>query len=181
MKGGPTPHALNNIKSIGGCRGWPHAWEVGYWLVLIIDAIGLPNNWGWIISRILHVRALPDVSSFGQGPGTELALLIASLNVPAPIECECKSRAIRMNAWGADGCRDNLDEIVGWLRTEARIYDRRYWIVAAYFAVRTGVAWRLYWPDPMPSLVLEAMRRAQRAPSRQVNKYADCPATVQSE
>jgi len=29
--------------------------------------------------------------------------------------CQCLERVFRMNAWGTSGCREHLDEIVGWL------------------------------------------------------------------
>ena len=29
--------------------------------------------------------------------------------------CPCQDRIIQMNAWGPAGCREHLDEIVGWL------------------------------------------------------------------
>jgi hypothetical protein len=55
-----------------------------------------------------------------RGPGTELKRLLAWFASPSD-SCECESRAAQMDAWGPDGCREHLNEIVGWLLEEAEL------------------------------------------------------------
>ncbi len=33
--------------------------------------------------------------------------------------CPCPNHARQMDAWGPDGCEENLETIIGWLREEA--------------------------------------------------------------
>lgn len=43
-------------------------------------------------------------------------------------ECGCTDRIVKMNAWGAAGCREHIDEIVAWLVEEAT--KRGWWSLA---------------------------------------------------
>lgn len=59
-----------------------------------------------------------DDAPLGNGPGTELANNLKSLNMP---HCQqCRALARKMNGWGADGCRARLDEIVSDMLQRAR-------------------------------------------------------------
>ena len=48
------------------------------------------------------------------GPGTELKKLLSWWFRPDD-SCECDARAMQMNAWGVEGCRERLETIVQWL------------------------------------------------------------------
>lgn len=54
------------------------------------------------------------------GPGSELkALLKKWLGVSATTNCSCNAHAAQMDKWGPDECERHLQEIVGWLKTQA--------------------------------------------------------------
>lgn len=61
-----------------------------------------------------------------RGPGDFLhdAILKWVGEGPTP-ECGCTDRINQMNAWGPAGCREHLDEIVGWLVEQAT--QRDWW------------------------------------------------------
>lgn len=52
------------------------------------------------------------------GPGTELEKLLAWFASPSD-KCGCRKHAAQMNAWGVEGCRANLETIIGWLLNAA--------------------------------------------------------------
>ena len=59
------------------------------------------------------------------GPGTVLKYLI-SWFVTKPLNCACEDRADIMNAWGVEGCNQNIPQILGWLRESALDNNIRY-------------------------------------------------------
>ena len=54
------------------------------------------------------------------GPGTELKRLLKRLGIKPDGTCNCEHHAAQMDAWGPDGCEENMDAVVGWLEKEAR-------------------------------------------------------------
>ncbi|MCE5268908.1 MAG: hypothetical protein LLG00_13600 [Planctomycetaceae bacterium] len=60
-----------------------------------------------------------------KGPGDHLhdAIMRWAGEVPTR-ECGCADRIAAMNQWGPSGCREHIDEIVGWLLDEA---SKRGW------------------------------------------------------
>lgn len=61
-----------------------------------------------------------------KGPGDHLHDAILRWVGESPTSgCQCTSRIAQMNAWGPAGCREHLDEIVGWLVEEAT--NRGWW------------------------------------------------------
>ena len=55
------------------------------------------------------------------GPGDHLHLAIFRWVGEGPTRmCGCQDRIAKMNAWGPEGCRKRLDEIVGWMEGEAK-------------------------------------------------------------
>lgn len=157
IKGGPTPHELDNIDS--DCRGWPRWWEWRHCLTFFVSAITFvpPMKFRDIARKLTpHVA---DVSNLGEGPGSCLILLFATVGVTSC--CDCRDKAKQMNEWGAKECRARREEIVGWLREKAAITSMEDWFCAAVLAVKSGIAFRLNWLDPLPSLVDEAIRRSE--------------------
>jgi hypothetical protein len=54
------------------------------------------------------------------GPGTEMKKLLAGVGIVASENCPCEQHARQMDDWGPDECSRRVDEIVGWLRDEAK-------------------------------------------------------------
>lgn len=98
----------------------------------------------------------------GKGPGTELKVLLDSIGVkPAPT-CDCNLRAMQMDVWGVEMCLVNLEKIIAWLE-EGK--ERWAWvdaIAAASRAVASGLAFKINWTKPIPSLVKLAIELAER-------------------
>ena len=65
------------------------------------------------------------------GPGTVLARKLRLRGYTTLEGCGCKSKIAKMNAWGCDKCRSNLDEIVDWLEDAAK---KRGWLERAVFS-----------------------------------------------
>jgi hypothetical protein len=58
-----------------------------------------------------------ELSSPGKGPGTRLASLLSWFKKDS--SCGCEERADIMDAWGVDGCKENMPTILHWLRDSA--------------------------------------------------------------
>lgn len=54
-----------------------------------------------------------------EGPGTQLKLLFEHFGITPKPGCRCASLMARMNAWGAKGCEEHLEEIVSDLLINA--------------------------------------------------------------
>lgn len=85
IKGGPTPHELDNIQS-SGCEGWPRWWEWGGIIELALGVIGVNQR---------SFNALRRMCGF-------------------TTPCKCPGRAAVLNASGG-WLRDRLDVLkVAW-------------------------------------------------------------------
>ncbi len=105
----------------------------------------------------------------GAGPGTELKTILATLGIQPGGSCDCNSKANKMDEWGVAGCRDNRETIIGWMREGQGRWGWKDKLAASAKAVFTGLAFQLDWSDPFPSLIDEAIRRADAkhsAPSK---------------
>ncbi len=74
------------------------------------------------------------------GPGTRLTALLSRLGLRAAVGCRCKSRAAEMDRLGPDWCEQNIDEIVAWLREEAKARRLPFLAPAARLLVRVAIA-----------------------------------------
>ncbi len=97
------------------------------------SALGLPNpippSLTQTVSRYSAGQPL--------GPGDWLHIAILKWVGKGPTwKCGCKDRINQMNAWGPDGCREHLDEIVGWMLEEA---EKRGWRSAKLPGARWAV------------------------------------------
>jgi len=54
------------------------------------------------------------------GPGTILTNMIKTLGIKSSSSCSCRRHALKMNAKGADWCKDNLGEICAWIKEESK-------------------------------------------------------------
>lgn len=100
----------------------------------------------------------------GNGPGTELKKLLESLGVNAGPTCDCRKRANDMDIMGIEGCKENREIIIGWLREGQERWGWKDKMKAAAKAVQTGLAFKLNPLDPFPGLVDEAIRLAEASP-----------------
>lgn len=124
-----------------------------------IDGAGLTDDSGEpAIPKTQRQGLQPPAPA--KGPGTELARLIKELRLRK--DCSgCAFNAGQMNTWGVQGCRDNFDTIVGWLRESEETLGWVEKIKAAAMAVTSGLAFKINWDDPIPDLINEAIRRAE--------------------
>jgi hypothetical protein len=95
------------------------------------------------------------------GPGTEMKKILGSLGVNPSPTCDCNAFAVRMDEWGVEGCREHFDEIVEQLQKHHGRWGWAAHIKAAALAVKTGLAFKLDPLNPFPSLVREAINRAE--------------------
>lgn len=101
---------------------------------------------------------VPSAPSYG--PGTELTAIIHELKLSEGCG-SCSGKASQMNEWGVQGCRDNFETIVGWLRESEKKPGWKAKVKAAAIAFATGLAFKVNWSDPLPDLITEAIRRAE--------------------
>lgn len=92
------------------------------------------------------------------GPGTEMKALLTELSLTPVSGCDCNARAAQMNQWGTIGCRENRDEIIGWLKDQQQKASWSLTVTAACKAL--GCTWFSIL-DPIGSIVDEAIRRAE--------------------
>lgn len=110
----------------------------------------------------MRIQAKPFKSDFGEGPGTELILIMRKLGAP---ECQrCKDYAAWMNSIGAEGCRDRLNEIVGHLADEQNKLSWLKQMMMGGLAIKEGL------PLTKEGLVEEAIARAAAKETEQAKK-----------
>lgn len=115
-----------------------------------------------LVNRPTVKKATPSKSDAlqGDGPGTELSVMLAAIGITPPPGCACKERMKQMNGWGVLGCNEHFNEIIGWMRDGQNQWGWWEKIKAASMAVTSGLAFTLNMFDPFPGLVTEAIRRA---------------------
>ncbi len=100
------------------------------------------------------------------GPGIRLhELLRERFNLDFTTNCGCRQWIQKMDIWGPDGCRKNIDKIVSKMLGEAK---RRKWVidgkplltVAAQVGTLTslGIAYARWWAR---KIVFEAIERSE--------------------
>jgi hypothetical protein len=87
--------------------------------------------------------------------------MLRGLGVNPAAGCDCKAKARKMDEWGIEGCKANRDMIVGWMREGVGRWGWSDRLKAAAMAVTSGLAFKLDVLDPFPSLIDEAIRRAE--------------------
>lgn len=86
-----------------------------------------PTYWqAWEEGRGAGRRLAAPPRVFKGGPGTELHKKLAQCGIHATATCKCRSRVKVMDRWGADVCRERVDEIVGWMKGEAKERGLRF-------------------------------------------------------
>lgn len=56
----------------------------------------------------------------GTLPGDVLAEILSAAGATEKADCGCESNAMQMNRWGIDGCIENRDVIISWLKAAAQ-------------------------------------------------------------
>ena len=103
------------------------------------------------IERVRHMCPL-------KGPGYHLKLILKDAGATPDRRCHCMERAQSMDAWGPEGCVQNREVIIKWMKEAA---------FSRWFAEQARIGWALAkepWfnsLDPFGSIVDEAIRRAQ--------------------
>jgi hypothetical protein len=94
-------------------------------------------------------------------PGDCLSETLSVMGVTESLGCGCNGRKAQMNAWGIDGCRQNLDTIAGWLREQAGQVSAAQLAKSAWAAIVNGV-----WVNPIDPYRSIAIRAIDLAESR---------------
>lgn len=97
----------------------------------------------------------------GRGPGTELKKMLANIGIEQMPGCDCLGTMIEMDSIGVEGCKNNIDAYVARLKENAPRWGWQSKLGAAVWTVFTGLIWKINPTDPFPSLVKEAIRRAE--------------------
>jgi len=99
------------------------------------------------------------------GPGTELTNLLSSLGVVSKPNCTCRAMANQMDIWGVQGCREpaHHQQILTTIHSNKDKWGWKDRVLAITKAVTSGLAFKLNPLDPFPSLIDEAIRRAELA------------------
>lgn len=136
------------------CRGAVNAARRGLYLDSYAGVRGREARGG---------EAIPDAPPPAprEPVGSRLKALLAQLGLPADGCWGCGSLASQMDRWGAEGCRENRDQILGWLRQQQAKLGWAATVKAAVLAAATGLAFKLDPSDPAPGLLDEAIRRAE--------------------
>ena len=113
--------------------------ERGYTLDEVMPCVVVQNGDTWTVDT--EHPAYPAVArAEAIGAGTELKKLLAKIGITSSPTCSCNQRMKTMNARGVEWCEQNKDEIVGWLREEAKKRKLPFIDLAGYailnFAIR---------------------------------------------
>lgn len=94
------------------------------------------------------------------GVGACLKRILSKFDIRFSSTCKCREYALIMNQWGPEGCQENFQVIVGWLRKEYKTWG---WGAKIANAVKIGV--KVDFPvnpfDPFASFINEAILQAQ--------------------
>jgi hypothetical protein len=80
-----------------------------------------------------------DVDPSLRGVGTELHRLLGYFGVHMKPGCSCRGRMVQMNKWGVQGCEENIETIVEWLKEEAARRNLPYITAAGRMLVRRAI------------------------------------------
>lgn len=81
-----------------------------------------------------------DVDPVHRGVGTELHKLLGKFGIGMKKGCGCKGRMAQMNKWGPQGCAENLETIIEWLKEEATKRGLPFMTMPAKMLVRRAIA-----------------------------------------
>lgn len=70
-----------------------------------------------VANKLLAEQGKPLLFEVGSGPGTTLKKTLSWFHTSS--SCGCEERAAIMDAWGVQGCEENIRTILYWLRDSA--------------------------------------------------------------
>lgn len=73
------------------------------------------------------------------GPGCHLKRILGWMAIKDDGTCKCDEHAAQMDAWGPDGCEQNIGTILGWLRAAS---EKRFPLVPFVDAAGLAMIWR---------------------------------------
>jgi hypothetical protein len=103
-------------------------------------------------------------------PGESLKRILEEVGLSRLWCLGCEGRAAVMNQWGVQGCRDNFETIVAWMREAYRQLDWASWTAGVAKTVTTGLVFRVNPLDPCRSIVEEALRRSEESQKNQTQR-----------
>jgi hypothetical protein len=112
------------------CKNKPHYFK------MFLGEAGNARSRPFSSSQVYEQEPLINKSS---GPGTELKLLLSRFNLRQFKSCGCNKHIVEMNTRGVDWCSENLETIVGWLRTEATKQGIIFFDLPARVAVKLAI------------------------------------------
>ena len=74
-----------------------------------------------------------------KGPGFFLHKTLLSFGIGFKSGCKCKARMCQMNKWGCEGCEENIDTIVEWMKEEAAARGLPYLSAVGRMLVRRAI------------------------------------------
>jgi hypothetical protein len=76
------------------------------------------------------------------GPGTELTKLLKRFGIDSSPQCQCRSMARQMDAWGCDECAkpERIDEVLAVMRAEAAKRRLPFLDAAGRMLIRRAIA-----------------------------------------
>ncbi len=74
-----------------------------------------------------------------RGPGYFLHLMLSRFGIAIKKGCKCKARMCQMDKWGCDGCEENLETIVEWMKEEAANRGLPYLSTVGRMLVRRAI------------------------------------------
>jgi hypothetical protein len=96
------------------------------------------------------------------GVGDTLREIFRHLRFKAKEGCGCAEMIREMNQLGPDGCEKNMECFVRKLRKSYETTTTTEAVCGAFAAVTSGLAFKLDWTDPIPSLVRLAIERSRQ-------------------
>jgi hypothetical protein len=115
----------------------------------------------YILPNLTRNPAPTQIPVPKEGPGTELQRIFSGLGINAIAECGCGGKIEFMNHVGIEGCRLNRQMIIDWLRDGQKRYSWADRVIAAANVMKSGLALKIRWTDPLPALVDLAIERAE--------------------
>ncbi len=112
-----------------------------------------------------------------RGPGDFLHDRIKKWFAASPYGgCNCAGRIKQMNAWGVEGCRTNIDTIVGWLQEEAK---KHHWLTKlAAFMPGSGYTIKQFILGAIDEAEAEAVEKEQAEQVEPVDESVNYPVDV---
>ena len=88
-----------------------------------------------LANQLLIADGKPALLEAGKGPGTTLKKTLSWFHTSS--SCGCEERAAIMDAWGVQGCEENIKTILYWLRDSAAAQNLPYSEIAVLIILKS--------------------------------------------